>query len=251
MEGPYFMKPQNAREWGQLFALGFMTFCFSPFLQFSGLSASRATDNALIVALEPLITVGLAWIFLKERLSLKFILCLIFALIGFFMLAVPNLEKAGLSELSALVDAHFIGNLLILGALFGEACFSIFSRKLQVRHAPLGIFGSALWMGVGSLTLVVLLKSGPHVFQELSNLNVKSLAALVCLGPIGTALTYFFWMLVLKRASVSSMALTLFVQPIAGSILGYTFLDERLTVIQLLGGILIAVSVLIQSVNSS
>lgn len=248
-DGPYFMKPKARQDWLLLLALGFMTFCFSPFLQFTGLSTSRASENALIIAIEPLITVGMACLFLREKLSSRFLACLILALFGFFMLA--GLDPAhGLA--ADLKDAHLIGNLLILCALLGEASFSVLGRKLQDRnYGSLEIFGSALIVGALSLTVTVLLKSGYGAFAQLLKLNVKTLAAIFFLGPIGTALTYFFWMLVLRQATVASMALTLFVQPIMGSIWGYCFLDERLTLMQVSGALLIALAVLIQSVNSS
>jgi drug/metabolite transporter (DMT)-like permease len=70
-------------------------------------------------------------------------------------------------------------------------------------------------------------------------MTLKSALALLWLGPLGTTAAYLFWIYVLARASVSSMTLTLFVQPVMGAFFGYLFLKEQLTALQLSGGALI------------
>jgi drug/metabolite transporter (DMT)-like permease len=135
-----------------------------------------------------------------------------------------------------------------LSALIGEASYSVLSLKLVDRYQPLGIFGSALAVGVGILTLSTLAIEGPYMFFELSHLSWKSLCGLLWLGPMGTALAYFYWMSVLREASVASLALTLFIQPVLGAVWGYAFLGETLSGAQAMGAIFIITGVMTQSV---
>jgi O-acetylserine/cysteine efflux transporter len=129
----------------------------------------------------------------------------------------------------------------------GEASYSIAGRHLLTRHRPVGIFGSALVVGVAFLTAVLLLKGGPHLFLGLSGLTWRSSFALLWLGPIGTAFAYFYWLIALTEAPVASLALTLFIQPVCGSLWGYFFLGERLSTLQAAGGVLILAAVSFQS----
>jgi drug/metabolite transporter (DMT)-like permease len=128
------------------------------------------------------------------------------------------------------------------------------SLKLLERFPPLGIFGTALAAGVGILTIstgtIEYLREGPQFLSEISHLSWKGALGLVWLGPLGTAFAYFYWMSVLREASVASIALTLFIQPVLGALWGYLFLNEKLTGFQALGALLIIGGVMTQSVVS-
>lgn len=241
--GPAFLKPRTFRDGALVLTVGFMAFCLAPLLQMTGLQSSRATDNALIVAMEPLMTVALARIVIGERLSQAHYIAFGLALSGFALLSgMPSaIDFSGHSS-------NLIGNLLMLAALTGEASYSVFSLKLLERFPPLGIFGSALGVGVGILTLSTYAIEGSHMFAQLSHLSLKSLSGLLWLGPMGTAFAYFYWMSVLREASVATIALTLFIQPVLGALWGYTFLSESLSGAQAMGAILIIAGVMTQSV---
>jgi len=84
-------------------------------LQMAGLESSMATDNSLIVALEPLMTVILACLLLGRGLR-ELISGIRVALVGFALLTGinPQFVSQGLSP-------HHLGNLLMLLSLLGEA----------------------------------------------------------------------------------------------------------------------------------
>ena len=69
------------------FVVGFMAFCVTPLAQMTGLSKSSATENTLIVAMEPLLTVVLAWVLIKEKIGLSTFLAFLAAVSGFLILA--------------------------------------------------------------------------------------------------------------------------------------------------------------------
>jgi hypothetical protein len=205
----------------------------------------------MIIATEPLITVGLAWLFLRQALSRGTSISFIFALVGFFFLAGFSLN--GLSDLTGGGREHFIGNVIMLVSLIGEALYSVVGTTLLGRgYSPVSIYAWANLAGVMGLTIAVAIV-GHDPLQILGgvvhHLHWKSAVGLLWLGPLGTTATYLYWMGALRGASVASLALTLFIQPIFGSIWGYVFLDERLTALQASGGVLIIVAVFAQSVG--
>lgn len=225
-----FLIPKKATEGILLLLLGFLPFCYSPLLQMTGLLKSQATDNALIVAMEPLFTVILARIFLGEKLSSSMTAAFGLALLGFFLMAGW--------------DSHRVGNLLILVSLLGEAAYSVLGRKLLKNHSPIPVFGSAMTVGVGFLTVISFLEWGA---PPLGNLTWHSAFGFFWLGPLGTMACYLFWMLAMSRITVASAALTLFVQPICGAIWGILFFGEKLGVAQGVGGALILAALLIKN----
>jgi drug/metabolite transporter (DMT)-like permease len=230
-----FIVPRLKADVLWLLALGFLTFCFASLLQMIGLESSRAMDNALIVAIEPLLTVFLAWLLLKEAMKGHQWVSFAIALIGFSVLSGLTWER-----LSKTWDGSMWGNLIILTSLIGEATYSPISRKLIGRFHPMGLFGSALAVGVVFSTLVTAALAG---LPSLDSFTTGSALGLLWIGPLGTTATYLFWMSVLSKESVPNMALTLYVQPVVGSLLGYLYLDERLTAVQALGAVLILVAI--------
>jgi drug/metabolite transporter (DMT)-like permease len=231
-----FLLRAPARDWAWLVLMGFMTFCFSPLLQMTGLSESRATDNSLIVAMEPLLSVLLAWILLKEKLHLFHLGAFVVALTGFFLLAGVSWD-----QLVKGFDPHLLGNLLLLLSLMGEAAFSVLGRKLVGRRlSPPALFGATLATGVLLLSVIALPGWG---WPDVHHLSWRSALGLLWLGPLGTTFSYFLWMLALVRAPVASVAITLFIQPLMGAAWGYLFLGDRMSGYQLLGAALILAAV--------
>jgi drug/metabolite transporter (DMT)-like permease len=237
-----FLTPRSRADWSWLLLLGVMGFCISPLLQMTGLYASRATDNALIVAMEPLLTVLLAWLILGEAVLAFHWVAFAIALSGFCLLAdlTPSRLLLLWGSPGSPEGAHLIGNILILLALLGEACYTIAGRKLLVRHSAYGIFGSALIVGVCTLTIVIGLTQGSSAFISIVGLSWKAWFAIFFMGPLGTAFAYLYWMIALTEAPVASLVLTLFIQPVFGSFWGYRFLGERLSLMQWAGAGLIS-----------
>ncbi|MFA6030527.1 MAG: DMT family transporter [Elusimicrobiota bacterium] len=232
--GPMFVRGGSGPDRAWILALGLLTFVLSPLLQMSGLSVSRAVDGALVVAMEPLIAVLFAAVLLREPLGPRHLLGFALALTGFSLLSglTPQRMLTGF-------DAHAFGNLLLLLSLAGEGAYSAVGRKLVSRHPPGALFASALLIGVLVLTAVIFLRSGPPPF---SALGTSGVLAVLWLGPLGTAFGYLYWMAALREAPVASVALTLFIQPVMGTVWGRIFLDERLTLVQGAGALLILLS---------
>lgn len=229
------------KNWHLLLLMSFFVFCYSPLLQITGLSFSRATDNALIIAMEPLMTVGLAWMILRERLCFNQVLAFGLAMVGFFLLSDFFLNR---SIAPQHWKTHFLGNLFILMSLFGEATYSIFSRKLFGHFSPLTLFGTILIISVGMLTLILISTDGIPTLQFV---NLKSGLVIFYLGALGTTATYLYWMLALQEAPIARLALTLFIQPLCGALWGIIFLNEKLSALQLTGGVLILTAVFSQN----
>lgn len=236
----FFAFPQSAKDHRLFIFLGLFTFCTTPLLVAFGLNSSQATDNAIIIAMEPMITVLIAWIVLGESVTRRHAVSFLIAFLGFLLLS-----KINFSELAANVNAHFIGNILILLSLTGEGAYSTFIRLLLPRFRPTQIFGTGLFLGVTLLCLIVFTHSGP---LPLDNFTWRSALAVVWLGPIGTTFTYHYWTTALgKGATIPALALTLFLQPVLGSIWGIVLLEEAFSWIQALGGLLILAAVAGQS----
>ena len=111
------------------------------------------------------------------------------------------------------------------------------------------VFGSSLLWGFAILSVLVTLFTGPGAWGELATgllqLDARGWMAMLWLGPLGSTLTYLIWLIALESTDVSSAALTLFVQPIVGALLGAAVLGEELTPMKWSGGAVILASVVL------
>jgi drug/metabolite transporter (DMT)-like permease len=231
------------RDWARLLLAGALPFCFSPILQMTGLQASRATDNALIVAMEPTFTVLLAAFFLGERIQRYHLIAFAGAFMGFSLLA--GIAAGSLAETRG---SHLFGNLLLLASLTGEAAYTVLGRKLTQKFPATVVFTVALSAGILALTFFALATEG---FPDFGKLTLRSAAGVFWLGPLGTGLAYLLWMKVLVRVPAATIAISLFLQPVMGGIWGHLFLGESLTFVQISGGALILLAVSYQSWRES
>lgn len=236
---PQIVHPRTSRELILLLILGLAPFTFSPILQLMGLSQAQSIDNALVIAMEPIMAVFLAWIFLKEKLSPIQWISFMVAMIGFGMLA-----RFDFHSFSSLQNAQVLPFLMMLMALWGEASYSVIGRVLTKKYEPEPLYGTAIWVGFTALTLFVLTRGG---FPSFAGVRLKSILAILWLGPLGTTLTYMIWMREIRHAPVATLAITLFIQPLAGTWIGIFFLNERLELLQWLGAALILTGVGIQA----
>jgi drug/metabolite transporter (DMT)-like permease len=244
-----FLKPkfwQNPRAiplslWKWLVAIGLITFLGSPIAQMTGLHGSTSTANSLIVALEPLFAVILAWLLLSEKLKWNQFLAFGIALLGFLLLS--HFKPNDIKTIFVFSGANF----LLLLAMPMEAAYTVISRRLKDSVAPIPLFAFSLSIGFVVFTAVLLLtKDGLPTDWPQSG---KVWLALLWMGPLGTSLTYVAWSFALLSAPVAAVALTLFIQPILGAIFGMVFLGDRLDLWQSVGAALILFALTLQTLS--
>ncbi len=70
----------------------------------------------------------------------------------------------------------------------------------------------------------------------------KAWVSVIYLAVLPSAFAYTVWYRVIKVVPVSYVALSLFVQPILGTMIGYTFLDETIGIETVAGALLVCAS---------
>lgn len=238
----FFVAQASRKDWFLLALMGFLPFCYSPLLQLTGLGMSQVTDNAIIIAMEPLGIVFIGWLFLKEKVLPLQWASLAMAFLGFLLLS-----RLTPSELARGVSTQAWGNILMLASIAGEVGYTIAGRVLLRRHLSLPVFGSSLLFGVLLLSLAVpFVLMGMH-WQPVWHLSARGWFGAIWLGALGTTATYLYWLLAMPKVGMAAIALTLFVQPIFGSIFGHLWMGDALEGGQLVGAAMILLAVAVQA----
>jgi drug/metabolite transporter (DMT)-like permease len=111
-------------------------------------------------------------------------------------------------------------------------------------------------MDVLSVTLIAFLGGLPIVIPagtwELSNTRIGPvglgiLGGVLFLGIISTALAMVLWNTAFAVLDASVASLTFFAQPVVGTLLGWIFLKETITPLFLIGGLFIAIGLIMAS----
>ncbi|QGW03170.1 EamA family transporter [Proteus terrae subsp. cibarius] len=213
--------------WLRVIILGILNFSLFWWLLF--ISAYRLPGGvaATVGAVQPLIVLFLSRWLLQTRLSW---LSISAALGGIFGVAILILTP------NAALDP--IGIIAGLGGAFSMATGTVLSRHWQPPVTPLTFTAWQLTAG-GAVLLPFALLFEPAL-PSLTGINFLGLAYLTL---IGGALTYIFWFRGLALLGPSSVASLGFLSPLSAVILGWALLGQQLTSLQILGMIVILLSI--------
>lgn len=125
-----------------------------------------------------------------------------------------------------------------VGSAVAMAAGTVLSRKWQSGVAPLTFTAWQLTAGGLVLLPVALLSEPPF-----PSLEAGHLGALVYLGLIGAALTYFLWFRGLARLGHATVSLLALLSPVTAAGIGWFALDQSLTVAQCFGVLVVLFSV--------
>lgn len=218
------------RDWLLVAALGAVNFALAPTLQVASLRYTQATDVSILIGLEPLITVLLARLFLREHLDTRTIGVMGLGLVGVWVLSYEG--AAG----DAVARGRLWGNLLFLVSLLCEAAVTVAGGRLARRYSPLSTM--AAMKAFGFLTACLVYGSSMVDTEPLSYGPV-AWGALIYLGLLSSLFSYSAWYWALRHVRVNQVAPSLFVQSLIGVGLGWWILDEHLGVRTWVGGALI------------
>ncbi|CAG9419757.1 EamA family transporter [Providencia alcalifaciens] len=213
--------------WGRVLVLGILNFSLFWWLLF--ISAYRLPGGvaATVGAIQPLIVLFLSRWLLSSPLSSTSIFA---ALSGIFGVAILLLTPSAALDLTGIIAG--------LAGAFSMAAGTVLSRRWQ---PPVSALTFTSWqLTAGGL---VLLPFALLLEPALPSLNLLNIVGLSYLTLIGGALTYALWFRGLAILGPSSVASLGFLSPMSAVILGWLWLDQQLSPLQLLGMLVILLSV--------
>lgn len=185
-------------------------------------------------AIQPLLVVLFSWLILQEKPAK-----------GAFPVAIAGFVGIALLVLGPAARLDPVG---IFAALAGAVTMGL--GTVLVKHwsrpVPLLVFTAwQLTVGGALLLPIALIVEGP--FATLTRTNLQ---ALIYLGVISTGFAYLLWMRGIGQLSASAVSYLGLLSPVMATLIGFLWLHQALTPIQLFGIALIFVSVLLgQKIN--
>lgn len=219
----------------QVGLLGLLNPGLSYTLSLSGLTSTTASASSLLWAAEPILIVVLAWLLLRERLSASLIVFSLLALAGVVLIS-------GLAT-DQVIASSFMGNTLILAGVACCALYSVLARRLSSDIDPLlAVTVQQTFAFAWALTLWLLqFFVDGSLRQATPDLQTWLLAAIS--GVIYYGLAFWFYLHGLARVKASLAGVFINLTPFFGIGGAYIFLNEQLSFIQWIGGVVILASV--------
>ncbi|MCZ8515122.1 DMT family transporter [Paenibacillus filicis] len=201
---------------------------------YKGLQMTSATNASLIFTMSPLMTAGLAALFLKETVTWRMIAGCLIALAGLYQ----ALNMTGIKLQ--------IGDWMILGATFTFSCNLIFVRMLSQRLSPFLITAYSF--------AVSFLLYDPFVFlftemQWHHSFSIWVLAIVSIL--VAQGLTNVMWNKGMETVGAARAAIVLNLQPMMTILLEFILLGHIVTGKQIFGVSLVFAGVLLGTMPGS
>jgi drug/metabolite transporter (DMT)-like permease len=228
----------SARQWLATFVLGlFGVFSYNLFFMgaLAKLPASRA---ALIIALNPAITIAISAVVLKERLGARRWLGVAIALLGVAIVV----SRGDLRSFAG--EGVGVGELFMFAAVTSWALYTILGRKVLGGLTALAATNYAALWGTLMLGLVALPAFGTLHPTEF---DWRMVTSLLYLGVLGTALAFVWYYMSVKKVGASTTSVFNNLVPVFGVAISVIVLGEPLLVSMLVGGAVTILGVLMVS----
>ncbi len=207
---------------------------FQPGLYFSfetiGLQYTSATKASLIIATIPIVVLLFSIFILKERMRIINITGIIISLFGVALLVF------GGQSLPAHQEGMLLGDFLILGAVLSASVYMIMIRQLGELFSPIQITGMQIIFGA-ILFFPAFLFSVPQIeWQAVTKDAIWAVIILTVFATIGAFLCYNY---ALTKVPAARAAVCINGIPLITAFGAWIVLEERLSVLQLFGGVVI------------
>ncbi|WP_223066310.1 DMT family transporter [Paenibacillus caui] len=222
-----FVKVTGRQLW-LLLVTAFIGLIANQIFLYTGLKRTTATNASLIFTLAPLMTAGLAALFLKEKITWRMMIGSVIALIGLF---------GALGVTGVRVSA---GDLYIVGAVFTFACNMILVRLLSATMTPFMITAYSFLLSAIVFDPFVLGMVRVDWSHSLRMWGFAFISVIVAQG-----LASVLWNKGMETIGAARSAIMLNLQPIMTMLLDFTVFDHPIRVQQVFGAALVLIGVFI------
>ena len=202
-------------------------FAFNALLLF-GLRLTTAAEAGIVTSTTPAVAAALATLVLRERWTPRRTVTIVLAVLGILVLNLTTPSSGGARGPTAL-----LGDLLVFGAVLGEAIFLVCSRVVSQRQSPLVV--------ATGMSLLGLVMFAPFALQEARSFDFGALVlhewiAITYYGVAVTVLAFLLWAHGIARVEAGTAAAFTSVLPVSVLGLSYTVLGEPFAWAHLGGG---------------
>lgn len=229
--------PKDRQLWRRSAVLGIFGTAIPMNFIVASLNYQSSGVTAILITLNPAITVLMAHFFLDdERLNRRKLVGIALAISGaIFMVA---MGETGLPDVT---QANPLGYLLVLSAMIAASFATIYARKYLQNYDAFDVGSIRMWTAAAAVIPLSFVLVG----FDLSRVDYQGVLALGWASIFGTFLGMLLSFTIIKRFGATSSAMTAYIIPIVSSIGGVLLLDETITLGMVIGIILMLTGIVV------
>jgi drug/metabolite transporter (DMT)-like permease len=200
---------------------------FNWILLFQAYKYTTISNATLSYYFAPVFVIILSPVILKERITVKRALYIAVAMIGLFFIVNTSGSNNG--------DYNHV-----TGVLYGLSAAVLYATVILMNKfiKGLGSFETTLvQLGVAALILLPVITY--HGGIGFSSLSIKTIILIFIVGTIHTGIAYLLYFTSIKDLKSQSIAILSYIDPISAVLFAALFIKERMSIFQVVGGMLI------------
>ena len=213
--------PISLNFWLWSFLIGFLGFSLPFSIIAWGAQFISSSLVAILMGINPIITLILSYILLKDRsFNLRIIFGIFSGLFGIILLV-------GLNSIYNLTinDNFFIGQIAVLGGTFSFALASVIIKNAPTENSFERSLSSLICGSIIGLLIVYF--SGDRSLSY-TQISIKSITSLTLLGVFPTGIATLLWFKIISLKGPLFLSLVNYLIPVWALLIGIFFLNEKI-----------------------
>lgn len=204
-------------------------------IQVTGLQWTSASNTGWIIGITPVLMAILSLIFFKEKITFQQIAGIVISFFGLLLL----IGKGDLRNIDLIKNK---GDVLIIASSFTWAVYSIVNKKATIKCSPLT---TTLYLLIIMAVVTAPFTLNSEDINKIINLSFNGWLAIIFLGIFCSGVGYYLWARTLSEMSASRAGAFLYLEPFVTFFFATVVLNEHVTLIMFLSGIIIIAGVIL------
>jgi RarD protein len=224
----------NIKSHSWIFILALVA-VFHLWIQVTGLQYTTAANTGWIIGTAPIFMAILGFVFYKEKITLLQFLGILVAMAGLLLL----IGKGDITNIGLIENQ---GDLLVLGSAFTWGVYSMVNKKISLSYSPLM---TILYLFLMMAVIITPFNLDEQTIRSVINLSAKGWLMVFFLGIFCSGIAYVIWAQALRDMESAKVGAFLYIEPLITVIAAWFFLQEEITLLMILSGLLITAGVFI------
>jgi drug/metabolite transporter (DMT)-like permease len=208
---------------------------FHLWIQITGLKFTTASNTGWIIGITPVFMAILGLFIFKERLSHIKIIGIAIAFIGVVLL----MSKGEVIKIGFISHK---GDLLVLASAFTWSIYSIINKKISLSYPPLM---TILFLFLMMSVIIIPFTLNKETIYSVLHLSAKGWLSIIFLGIFCSGIAYVLWAQALRELEAATVGVFLYFEPFVTVFTAWLFLNELITFVTILSGIIITFGVIL------
>ena len=208
---------------------------FHLWIQVTGLKFTTASNTGWIIGTAPIFMAILAAIFFKEKIKLLQAGGIVIAMFGVLLL----IGKGDFKNISLIENK---GDLMVLASAFTWGVYSMVNKKISLSYSPLM---TILYLFLMMAIIIIPFNINENSVHSVIHLSAVGWISILFLGLLCSGVAYVIWAQALRDLESAKVGAFLYFEPIVTVAAAWFFLNEAITVLMIVSGIIITIGVLL------